>query len=443
MALTVTVLVDQFRTLGMSQAVVQADSLTERQVSGLFWVNAAVGLLLAGVVALSAPLVAGFYSEPELRAIVLALSGSYLVAGLAVQPSAILLRTMEFRALAIRNLIARLLAGVTAVGAALAGAGYWSLVVLHISLVVYSAVLVWVAVDWRPSAPRALRGTAPLVRFGANITVADLANAVSRNVDNILIGRFVGADALGLYTRAYSLFMLPLRQLKTPLGAAIIPMMAAVKDEPERYRRLYTSTIGALSYVGVPLLATLVVVAEPLIGAVLGEQWLGAVPIFQLLAVAGIVQLGTSTFMWLLITIGRAKEYAGIALLGSGLSVVFIVAGLPWGAVGVAGAIAVGSVITFLPKALFCTNRNPAVSLRDILTALGKPLIVGVVVAATASVARWLTLDWTQVGIIVFVAAVAAITWLGIVWAWPTARGDLQALLRLRRRGASTAASSA
>src|SRR5699024_7184301 len=114
----------------------------------------------------------------------------------------------------LRNVTAGLLSSVAAITAALLGMGVWALVVQNVTALVFVTVLNWLAVPWRPSGPRGLRAAGPLVRFGAHVSVANLFHTASREADNVIIGRVLDAGVLGLYTRAYSLLMLPLNQLK-------------------------------------------------------------------------------------------------------------------------------------------------------------------------------------------------------------------------------------
>ncbi|MDQ1542033.1 MAG: hypothetical protein QOH29_2759, partial [Actinomycetota bacterium] len=233
-ALTVTAFATQMQTLGLSQAVVQRAKLTHGQLSNLFWVNAGAGVVLALLVAASAPLVAGFYGNHALVGVVAALAVSYVISGLGVQHAALMSRRMKFRAIAVRSLVPRLLAGIVAIVAALLGAGYWALVIQQIVGVFFVVVFVWTAIDWRPSWPSRGTGVRPLLRFGAGVSIANILYYFSSNADNILVGRVLGNGPLGLYARAYNLFLVPLRQIHGPLGNVVQPVMSAIVGEPER-----------------------------------------------------------------------------------------------------------------------------------------------------------------------------------------------------------------
>ena len=437
MALTLTVFTDQFRAMGLSQAIVQQSRLTSRELNALFWVNTGAGVVFAVVVAALAPLLAYFYDEPKLVGITLGLSVTYVFAGLAAQPSALLARLMSFRALAVRGTAARLVSAVAAIGAALMGAGYWSLVVQQVALAVAMCAFVWVAVDWRPGPPRDLAAARSLVRFGAGFTLGELFNTLSRNGDNIIIGRFLGAAQLGLYTRAYGLLMLPIRQLKTPLGQAVQPMLAAVRDEPARYRRLFLGSISGLSHVGMPGLAVLAVSAPELIEVLLGRVWLPSATIFQFLAVAGIIQMVSATSGWLLITQSRAADYARMSLWTSTATVVSFVVGLPWGATGVAASYAVGQVL-MAPYVFWYATAGSPVSLLDIWRAMLRPVVIAALVTAGMLGLLVVLPDWAPALRLLCLGGAGGLVWAGTLALWPQARQEIDLFrqgLRTRKRG--------
>lgn len=434
MAMTLTVLIDQFRSLGLSQAVVQRENLTWTQVNALFWVNTAVGVVLAGVVAATGPALATFYDEPQVAIVCAGLGAGYVLSGLAVQHGALLNRTMRFRTITVRNLVARVGSSIAAIVAAFAGMGVWALVIQQVSTVLLSTVLTWVAVRWRPSWPRGMKEAAPLVAFGSLITASNLLNAVSRQADNIIIGRELGSGALGLYTRAYSLLTLPLRQIRTPIGAVMIPTLSALQGEPLRYRSAYRRSISGLAHVGFPVVVVLAVAADDVVEVFLGNQWTAAAPIFRLLAVASFVQLITTTCGWLFVSSGRGRAAAGWAAFGAVVTVAAFLVGVRWGVTGVAAAYAICQVVLAAP-AFAVATRNTPVHLTDPLMAVLRPAAVAVVVLlVTIGAASAVPPGWPALARLVLVGLAGVATWAGVMAWWRTARQELLDLLSVVRR---------
>ncbi|MEE6283075.1 lipopolysaccharide biosynthesis protein [Georgenia sunbinii] len=434
MALTLTVVVNQFRSLGLSQAVVQRIDLRWSHVNALFWINTAAGVVLAGLVALAGFPLAEFYREPALVPICLALGAGFAISGVAVQHGALLNRAMRFRTISLRNVAAGVLSSVAAVVAALLGMGIWALVVQNVSMLVFATLLNWWAVPWRPSRPSGLREALPLLGFGAHVSIANLFHTLSREGDNVIIGRALDAGALGLYTRAYSLLMLPLRQLKTPVQAVMVPTLAALQEEPARYRQAYRMAISGLGHLGMPVIVVLAVTAHELIAVALGDRWLAAAPIFQILAVASFVQLVSTTTGWIYTSTGRGAVYATWAVINGVVTVGGFVIGVRWGITGVAVSYAITQVLLILPGfALAC--RHTPVAVADPFQAMVRPALVSLLLLGAAVGVRSLVVPGvTELVALVVVAGCTAATWLLTMVVWRGARAELLALVAVVRK---------
>lgn len=434
MALTLTVVVTQFRSLGLSQAVVQREDLRWSQVNALFWVNSAAGAVLAVLVALAGFPLARFYGEPQLVPVCLALGAGFVVSGVAVQHGALLNRAMRFRTISLRNVVAGLVSSAAAIAAALAGWGVWALVVQHVGMLVVTSALTWWAVPWRPGRPDGLRDALPLLGFGAHVSVANIFHTLSREGDNVIVGRALDAGALGLYTRAYGLLMLPLRQLKTPVQAVMVPALSALQGEPARYRHAYRMAISGLGHLGMPVVVVMAVTAHELIAVMLGTTWLAAAPIFQILAVASFVQLVSTTTGWIYTSTGRGAAYASWAVVNGVVTVGGFLVGVRWGVTGVAVSYAVTQVLLLLPGFVVACRRTP-VALADPFLAMLRPTVVaGIVLAVSAAVRSVSGPSLPDLAVLAVVGGCAVVTWGLTLTLWRGARVELVALLDVVRR---------
>ena len=350
MAAVVTGLVGLFNDLGLSQAVIQREDLTEAQLSSLFWINLGLSCALGLVVVALAPVVALVYGHPELFTIMLFLALSFPLTGASVQHRAILARQMRFGRLKIIEVAAALLGLIVGIACALAGLGYWSLVAMSLSSALLSTLAFWLLANWYPARPGIAPGTTGLVRFGLNITGFNLLNYFSRNADNALIGYAWGPASLGLYTRAYGLLMMPLTQINGPISQVAIPALSRLAGEPEAYRRAYFRIVDKILLVTMPLIGFLIAMSDEVIFLAFGEQWLGASPIFFWLGIAALTQPLSNSVGWLLITQGRTDELLWWGIISSPIIVGSFILGLSYGAVGVASAYAL--CVTFIVSPL-------------------------------------------------------------------------------------------
>lgn len=427
-------------SLGLSEAVVQRKDLTHGQTSALFWLNVGLGAVLALLVAASAPLIAAFYGRPELVEITWALSVTFFLGGLMVQHQALMLRRLDFRAVAVRSFLSTVVTTVVSIGVALTGAGYWALVAGQLAGSVTAVLLAWRAVDWTPSRPRRAAGVRELLSFGGGISTFRLLDYAAKNVDNILIGRFLGTAQLGLYTRAYGLLMLPLTQIHGPVANVVRPTMAALWGEPERYRRFYLTALQGLCYAVMPLVVVLAVLATPVVELLLGQQWLESADVFRWLAVAGLLQTVGYTNGWLYASSGRAWAMARWGLVSRPVIILAFIAGLPWGITGVAIAYA-ASQLVLTPIGIAQAGRGTPVSLRDVLAVCSRPAAVAAAAGTAAGALALLVDDRGAVLQLLVQGGAAVLVAAALVAAWPSARREVVGLVSevvRRRRGART-----
>lgn len=365
MVVVVTGFISIFKDLGLSVATVQKTEISNEQISTLFWINVLVSVCLLLVTIAIAPGIAWFYGEPKVTAITIAYAAGFLFGGFAVQHEALLRRRMRFLALATAEIIALVVSSVVAITMAWYGARYWALVFSQLCLGLVYCTAVWIACGWRPGLPVRYSGVREMLAFGGNLTGFGVVNYFARNLDNLLIGRFWGPQQLGLYARAYQLLLFPIDQMITPITAVAVPALSRLKDSPERYRQAYLRLLEKVALLTMPVMAFVIVSSDWLVAIVLGPKWSGVSPIFSLLGIAGLVQPLASTAGWLFVTQGRTQHMFKWGMIGSTITVAGIVAGLKWGAVGVAASYSLTSVIIVIPLLFWFVSRSGPVRMTD------------------------------------------------------------------------------
>jgi O-antigen/teichoic acid export membrane protein len=329
-------LVGLWMDLGLSNATLQRAEITHPQVSVLFWINCALGAGATLVVALSAPAIAWFYHEPRLIGITMALSTVFLLGGLTVQHRALLRRQMRFKVIAIMDSVSMTFGVATGITMAWMQFGYWSLVGMQVGATALNCVLVWAACDWRPGRFQRRVGVRPMLAFGADVTGFQFLTYFNRNFDNILIGRVLGAAALGIYSRAYALLTLPMNQINMPLSAVLLPALSRLQDKPAEYARLFLRATRTIALVTIPIVVFSFVLAHDVVLVLLGRRWLAAAPIFQLLAPAAAASAIAFVPNWLCQSLGRSRRQLHYALVSAPVCVTGFLIGIKWGITGVA-----------------------------------------------------------------------------------------------------------
>ncbi len=378
MAAAITGFAAIFSNLGLSTATIQRADINHEQVSTLFWINVAIGLLITIVVAAISPMAAWFYKTPDLLWVMLSLSVIFTISGLSVQHSALLTRQMRFFSIAKINVISLLAGILVAITAAFYGFGYWALVFNSLTLVTVKTLGLWVSCKWIPGKPSRSAGVGSMVKFGSDLVGFDIINYFARNLDNVLIGRYYGSNALGLYSKAYQLLMMPISNLRGPIISVATPALSRLQNDPEEYRNYYLKCISLLAFISMPLVVFMFVCSDQLISLLLGSQWMGASEIFKILAIAAFIQPVAGTVGMVLISTGRSRKYLLIGTVNAFIICSAFVAGLPWGAIGVATAYTAANYLILFPT-LFYTFKGSSINIRDFIFAVYKPLFASLV----------------------------------------------------------------
>ena len=386
MVTAITGLGQAFADLGLSEATIQDPKIGHAQVSSLFWVNVGIGFALALLAATLAPALVWFYHEPRLLHLTLLVSITFIFGGLRVQHDALLRRQMRYISLAVRDIVSYAVAVPVAVILAMRGVGYWAIVALPLTLNFLQMLLSWVLVRWIPGLPRRGVGVKRLISFGGNVASSYVVMNLTGNADNVLIGWFWGASPLGLYSRAYNLLMLPVRQLAIPGRSIAVPGFSRVQDDPERLARYYLRAANLMIWLIAPVFGYLVVVAEPVITLVLGPQWRGSAPVFQLLAIFALGQLLDELTVWLLVSRGESKRLLRVVLTTSPIIIASYALGLPLGIRGVAlfGSLVMLATLPWILKVAF---RDSQLTLLRLARAIVFPVCTSLLAGGVAEAA--------------------------------------------------------
>ena len=377
MVVAMTGFLTLFRDAGLGIASVQRDVLTQEQASALFWINVAVGVILALIAVVSAPLLVMFYREPRLLAITMASAVAFMFNGLAVQHRALLNRAMRFAAMAKIDILALAGSASIAVGMAVAGCGYWALVGMALGIPAITAAAVWIAMPWVPGRPARTTGLRSMLHVGGGVTLNGLVVYLAYNTEKILLGRFWGAESLGLYGRAYQLANLPVQQLNSSMSTVAYPALSRAQGNPERVGRSFLEGYSIVVSMTIPVTIGCAVYAEEIVRLVLGTKWAGAAMVLRLLAPAMLGFSLVNPFGWFLQATGRLKRSLNTAFVIAPVVILGIVAGLSHGPQGVALGYSTAMVLLIVPCVVWAIH-GTGMTMSDYWDALKRPLVSGV-----------------------------------------------------------------
>ncbi len=376
MATAFTGVLSVFRDFGLGAAAVQRSDVTDEQISNLFWVNVGFGIVLALITAALAPAVVAFYREPRLLWVTVILAFGFFCNALGVQHSAVLQRQMRFTALSVVNVIGLAVSSVAAIVLASAGYGYWALVAMTVLLPVALTIGVWVTAAWIPRLPKKGVGLRSMIHFGGTITLNSVVVYIAYNLEKALLGRYWGADAIGIYGRAYQLVNVPTDNLNSAVGEVAFSALSRIQDDPQRLRSYFLKGYSLILSLTIPASIFCALYAPNLISILLGAKWKEVVPIFRLLAPTIAVFAMINPFSWLLFAIGKIARSLKIAFVIAPMVITGYVLGLPYGPRGVAFGYSVAMALWLFPHIVWCVH-GTAISVMDVMRTLLPPLMSG------------------------------------------------------------------
>jgi len=370
-----------FRDAGLSMATVQRRTLTRDQASTLFWINVGFGLMLWLGIALASPFIAEFYKEPRLSLATIVLGSTFLFNGISSQHRAMLSRQMRLAVLSVIDIVALVLSIAMGIGMAAIGSGYKALVAMTATQPAAAAIGLWLATGWLPGRPRRRIGVRSMLSYGGSVTLTNVIVYLAYNADKVLLGRFFGAEQLGVYGRAYQLITIPSDNLSQAMGAVAFPAMSRVHNEPERLRRYFISGYKLLLSLAVPTTASCALFAHDIIRIFLGPDWREAADIFRLLAPTVLALALINPFGWLTLANGRPRLNLGISLIIAPVVFIAYLLGLRHGLTGVALAYSVAMFVLVAPV-IVLSRHGTLITGRDVVRVIA-PLLGATAIAAT------------------------------------------------------------
>jgi O-antigen/teichoic acid export membrane protein len=382
-----------FRDFGLSAAAVQRADITTAQHSTLFWINVLFGALLAVVTLAAAPAIAAFYHEPRLVWLAALLGTAFLFNAVGIQHSALLQRQMRFTAMAAISVVSLMVGTAIAIGGAALGYGYWALVANLVTTPFVASMGFWLATGWVPGMPRRGAGIRSMMHFGGTLTLNGIIAYIGLNADKVMIGRFLGVDAIGIYGRGFALVGIPTDNLNSAVGELAFSALSRLQNDPARLKSYFLKGFSFVLGLTLPITIACALFAEDFVFVLLGPNWQASTEIVRLLAPTIAVMAVINPIGWLIFSLGLVRRSVKIALVFAPIMILGCVLGLPHGATGVAFAYSAVMVLWVVPHVAWCVH-GTVISPRDVAAAVIQPLACGVMAGAVGYAVRLVCGDY-------------------------------------------------
>ena len=400
---------------GLADALVQRAELEPEHFDTAFWLSMGVGAVLAAGLAGSSWLIADIVNEPDVAPVLMWLSVIMLFTGLSSVQRAILTRDLRFASLAMRTLTSVVVGGVVGVATAAAGFGVWSLVAQLLTIEIVGTIALWTASDWRPRFRFSRSHLRDLFSFGANVVGYRILRFTNTRIDNLMVGSFLGATALGFYVVAYRLLDLLINLTTSIIGSVAFPVLSRIQDDRPRVQNAYYKSIRVTSVMAFPLFAGLIAVAPEATRLVFGSQWDESVPVMRVLAVAGLLQSILFVNNIVMKSLGKPAWRLVVMGITALLLVLSFSVAVRSGIVAVAVAFA---AVTYLmaPAWLYGAHRLIGLSFKRYLQQVGPPLVAAIVMMLSVFSAKLVVNELVVLWQVVVLVGVGVVTYAGALW---------------------------
>lgn len=393
MLMVVIVFSQVFTDLGVSSALIYYQDLKKEQLSTLYWINIFSGFLVFAVILLIRPLIAGFYNEPRLIELLVYIAFIFLVTPLGQQFQFLLQKDLQFNQLAKVEILAICSGSATAIVLAFLGFGVYSQIWGQLSTAIVKSLYL-MKIGWKKWTPQFVikfQGLGEIIKFGIYQVGSRTVNYFASNIDYLLIGRYLGSEALGIYTLAYQLIVIPVTKINPIVTKVAFPIFSKHQDNNDVISKSFTNMSKLLAVVSFPILIGLIAIADVFVPVVFGAKWIIAVPVVQVLSILGILRVLMNPNGSVLLGKGRADLgfiWDFFVAIFNGLAIWFVVKQ------GVLAVAIVYVIVSFLNFILGRQLLYYVIQLRakDYFSALTKPTIITVTMGVTVYVVQAIAL---------------------------------------------------
>jgi len=331
--IVVTRLLALFRNVGLTEALIQHKSPSDQVISAVFWLHVFLGGIIALLLYAAGYLLVLFYEEPLILEFIGFIALEFFIGAFYLVPAALMNKTLKFKTLFIVEYVAVLFGAV--LGITLAWLGY--------DLFFYA--------KWKPLFSFNFTKIKPLFKFSLPLLASQILRYFNRNLDDLLIGKELGTQSLGIYNRSYALMLLPLSHITNGAAKVLFPAFSILQEERAKIKTGYLKAARLIALLSFPLMVGLFVLSEDIINVILGNHWAEMVPIVRILALLGMFQSVSALNGTVFLALDATRLQLKIRIFSSISLAIFICFGVYYlGTIeGVATCYAIASCLIVFP----------------------------------------------------------------------------------------------
>jgi len=333
---------------GLSASIIRTKEANDEDFSTVFYLNLLLSVLVYGLLFISAPYIAAFFNQDILIPIVRIYCISFIISAFSSIQMAILNKEMKFKKIMQCRVPGTIIGVIVGVAMGYLNYGVWSLVWMFLTIQIVNSVMLWLFSVWKPSLTFSKEKLKYHFGFGYKLMLSGLIDTIYKNIYKVIIGKFFSVQSLGYYERAESFNSQPVTILTTIISKVSYPLLSKIQDQKERIGTVYRQLIQFSFFIIAPMMLAAAALAKPLFLLVLGDQWLPAVPFFQILCLSGMFFPIHAFNINVLKVYGRSDLFLKLELIKKAVITISIIIGFQFGIYGLVWSSVLNSVISLL-----------------------------------------------------------------------------------------------
>lgn len=319
------VLANVFVTAGFSSSLVQKKDADDLDFSTIFYCTFTMSLLMYAILFVSAPWIAAFYDMPQLCKVTRVVGLTLIITSYQTVQHAYVSRNMIFKKNFYATSVAVALSGVIGVVMAYKGFGVWALVAQTLSSNLFNTVTLMAIVPWKPKRIFSFDRAKSLMNYGSKILASSLVNAVYKEFNQLIIGKFYSAADLALYNRGRHLPSLVVTNMDTTIRSVLFPAMSNNSDNPDRIRNMLRRGMKTGSYITFFGLTLLAICSRSIVLILLTEKWVACVPYMQVYCISQMFMMMSGYNIQAMKALGRSEEVLKLEVFKKPVFIILII----------------------------------------------------------------------------------------------------------------------
>ena len=345
-----------FINTGFNSAVIQKKDAGKNDYSTALLINLLIGISLYLILFFSAPTISSFYHQPKLVATLRVLGLILPIGSISSIQSAIAIREMLFRKLFICNIFGSVVSGLAGIVAAICGLGYWALIIQQLTCVLVITMALTVKASWEPSLAFDRKSAKEMFSFGWKMLAAGLLNSIYNELNSLIIGRKYSSSDLAFYSKGKTFPATLSHGVDSALQSVSLSVFSKKQTDKKALFQLLHKTLVSNSYILMPSLLLLGIIAEPLILILLTEKWLPIVPYMQICCFTFAFHPMASIDMQVIAAVGRSDMRLKLEFIKKPIGLLLVILAIPYGPMAIAISAAITSIVSLIIGIIACSK---------------------------------------------------------------------------------------